>query len=155
MTELEEIFALENGIKPILPIFKFRPFRIVKGEIIVTDYIGWNKVRTHTNKGGKVALFTSLDIVLNQHCKNHKGDNLWWFTEQAFIEKPIIKYSPTFFSHPLYDCNGTPSFSHITTKRIAGNDSYLYEPLMTNVVIAEFNKMVENNNVMFRKLLTN
>ena len=150
---LAEIFEMENAPKKPLPVLKFRPFRIVNGEVIVTDYLAWNKVRTHTRKGGEVALFSPLDIVLNMQCKNHKGDNLWWFKENSFIEKPIIKYSPTWFNHPLYDCNGTPAFSHITTERIAGKESHLYEPLMTATVVFEFNKMVALAKTKFVKLI--
>ena len=138
----------------ILPVLKFRQFRLVGDAVIVTGYTGWRKVVTHTNNGGKVALFSDLSIVKNCHVVNHKGEKLYWFTEQGFIEQPVVNYF-TMVMHRLYDVDGVPTFSHLTEKSIAKSEyKHLYEPLYTNVVVQEFHKLVERIKVKQVKLLT-
>jgi len=110
-------------------ILRFRPFRIVKGQVIVTSYLGWRKLVTNSNRGNKAELFADLDMVLYQHVVNHKGEKLYWFSEQGFIEHPVINYG-FMISHRLYDVDGVPTFSYITEKDVKKSSyPHLFEPL--------------------------
>lgn len=129
-------------------ILRFRPFRTYNGKVTVTSYLGWRKLVTHTINGGSVELFANLDIVPYAHMVNHKGEHLYFPTDAAFNEYPIIK-------HRCYDCDGVPTFSHITEKRLRTSDyRSCFEPLYTNTVVSEFHKMNEWAKVNWVKLIS-
>lgn len=128
-------------------VLKFRPFRIINGQIIVTDYLGWRKLVTNNNNGNTAELSANLNIVLNQHVVNHKGEKLYFPSEKAFDEYPIIK-------HRCYDCEGVPTFSHITKKSLNKSDYRMcFEPLYTNIIVREFHAMNERMRIRWVKSL--
>ena len=120
---------------------------MVKGKVVVTDYLGWRKLVTHTRNGGTIALFNDLDIVQNMHVVDYKGEPLFFPSEQSFEIEPILNVV-------CYDCDGVPAFSHINQKRV--NESRFkdyYEPLFTNVIVREFHKMNQWNKAKWVKLI--
>ena len=134
-----------------IEIINFRPYRLIKGKVIVTSYMGWRKPAIQAKKGGTVHLMNEVGIVLQDKVYNHKGEQLYWFTDAAFLEIPIVDYG-TMINHRLYDVEGVPIFSHVDEKWIS-KEPHLYEPLMTNVVIREFHAMNERLKVKYLKLI--
>jgi len=129
----------------------FKPFRLFKGKVIVMSYMAWRKVAIETKKGTILQLDANLHIVPQMPVVDYKCEQLFWFTDEAFNEFPIVEY-PYSVSHRLYDCEGVPVFSHIDKKRIA-NEPYLYRPLMTNDVVREFHIMAEKLHVRYTRSL--
>ena len=131
---------------------RFRPFRYVNGQVIVTDYRAWNKVRIESQKGNKVVVVADLSIVPEMQVVNHKGEHLF-FNPKTIDDNEAINIGQVLhiqFAYKFllgYDCNGTPALNHYT------KPDYGFEPLMTSRVVREFNDMIDRFNLNITKLL--
>lgn len=128
-------------------ILRFRPFRLIGNDVIVTSYIGWRKLITNNNNGNSAELFVDLSLVKQSHVMNSERQMLYFPTEQALEAEPIIR-------HRCYDCEGVPCFSHITLYSLRNSEyAHLFEPLMTNRIVQEFYALNERMNIKWVKAL--
>lgn len=140
----------------------FRPLRRVKktSKIVVASYSQWSKLST--------ANYNNFNLVVNdeyrtlpseEYVYDHKGQELFFFTYNpwdipVFTHNPLLSLDQIRQGNERYgiswdgvsvnynargmDCNGTPTFSHYTIKKIL-NAEYkgmnIFEPLTVGTVV--------------------
>ena len=150
-------------------ILSFRPFRRVKDKIVVTSYMGWNRLQTaNYNESVKVKLLTIPNVKIGEliytfgkinHWNQIRFEPLFWpvnaqIRHITHDEAMAILGSglPHPYSYPIqenevfscFDCSGTPCFSHITPVYVAENypeKMHLFEPLTASIVYQYFEEM--------------
>lgn len=125
-------------------LLSFRPFRRVKDKLVVTSYMGWNKIYTANYQGATVKLLRFPEIKkdevvyamgnpngLYKFWHPTKMEPLFWpvngkirhigygeKSEAVFEAGVVIKYDGYESKHDEvssgFDCSGCPTFSHIT-----------------------------------------
>lgn len=159
----------------------FRPLRRVKktGKIVVASYPQWNRIRTADYSAFCLTVDNEYaGLPEDEHVYNHEGKPLFW---RDFDPEQIPLYTPEelrifeieiadlFQTVPHHgirwqpdgainycvrglDCQGTPTFSHLTIEHVAEHHSAFraYEPLTVGIVIKWFGwflLQLENSNL--------
>lgn len=153
-------------------ILSFRPFRRVDGKLVITSYMGWRKIYTANYEGATVKLLTFPEIEKGELVYSiGKPDGKYGFWHPTKFEPlfwPVngkIRYSnwkesvalleaglPHPYSYPIqddevssgFDCDGCPTFSHITMVYVSENypdKLHLFEPLTAEIVYKYFEIM--------------
>ena len=124
----------------------FRPLRIIKktGKITVASYMQWRRIKTaNYSKFNLVIKNEYADMPLDEFVFNSDGEQLFFFTydpnnvpvfdwHENFDLESIRKYNSEYginwdpvtstnYSMRGTDCDGVPTFSHYTAKRVADN----------------------------------
>lgn len=130
-------------------ILSFRPFRRVGNKLVVTSYMGWNKIYTANYEGATVKLLSFPEIKKGEivyAMGNPDGQyNYWHPTKFEPLFWPVngrIRYTPNEeimeilsagLPHPnslpvqdnevysMFDCSGCPTFSHATAVYVSEN----------------------------------
>jgi len=152
--------------------FSFRPFRRVGDKLVITSYMGWRKIYTSNYNGAIVKLLPLPKIMKNEvvfAMGNPEGKYNFWhptkFEPLFWAVNGRIRYLgtkesialleaglPHPYSHPIqdyevcscFDCDGCPTFSHITGIYVSENypnKIHLFEPLTASIVYDYFEKM--------------
>lgn len=147
----------------------FRPLRRVKktGKVVVASYGQWNKIRTADYGAFSLTIDNEYaGIDPNEYVYNHEGKPLFWkdcepdaipvYTSEELRVFEIkiadlyqrtphhgIRWSNDAIVHYCVrglDCQGTPTFSHLTIDCVAEHykDYADFEPLTVGVVVKWF-----------------
>lgn len=143
---------------------RFRPLRRVKktGQIVVASYAQWRSVMTADYAAFQLAVDREYaGLPTEEHVYNHEGQPLFWrdFDPDRI---PVFEYSVLFDleqiqdRHQSYairwkpggrisytcsrlhlDCDGVPTFSHLTIEHVAEHMAGFaeYEPLTVGMVV--------------------
>ncbi len=155
-------------------ILSFRPFRRVDGKLVITSYMGWRKIYTANYEGATVKLLTFPEIEKGELVYSigkpdgkygfwhpTKFEPLFWpvngkIRHIAYDEKSaavyeagiVVKYdgyeSKDDEVSSGFDCDGCPTFSHITMVYVSENypdKLHLFEPLTAEIVYKYFEIM--------------
>lgn len=144
----------------------FRPLRRIKktGKVVVASYAQWNRVRTADYSEFALTVVNEYAAMPpDEYVYNHEGEPLFWkdcdpdaipvYTPEElqvfeieiadlFQRTPHhgIRWRPDAIVHYCVrglDCQGTPTFSHLTIEQVAEHykDFADYEPLTVGVVV--------------------
>lgn len=152
----------------------FRPFRRVGGKLVVTSYMGWKKLYTADYEGATVKLLPFPEIKkgevvysmgnpngLYKFWHPTKFEPLFWpvngkmrhvgygeKSEAVFEAGVVIKYDGYESKGDEvcsgFDCDGCPTFSHITGVYVSENypdKIHLFETLTADIVYKYFEIM--------------
>jgi hypothetical protein len=153
---------------------KFRPFRRVDNKLVVTSYMGWRKLYTANYEGAIVKLLPFPEIKKGEvvygnynpdgdykHWHPTKFEPLFWpvngkIRHVAHDEKSsavfeagvVVKYDGYESKDDEvcsgFDCDGCPTFSHVTAIFVSENypdKMHLFEPLTADIVYKYFEIM--------------
>lgn len=161
-------------------VIKFRPLRRLKtGKLAVASYMTWHKVRCANRYDLNLVIDAEYKAFpQDEFVYNHKGEHLFWFDFQPkdisvftygdyddginleLIREHFEHYGIDWNSgHPVnynvrgLDCEGTPTFSHITHKEAAQwEDVTQFSPLTVKTVrlwLEWFLYNLENSNINY------
>jgi hypothetical protein len=151
---------------PTVKTIKFRVLRKVKNKIVVASYPQWYRLMTtNYNKFNLIVDQEYHTFDKGGFVYNHKGEQLFFYTYDP-REVPVyqwnryldtdgwyehgnrfaIQYDPLgspSYHMPGADCQGTPTFSHMTADHIVNNNRQLekmndFEPLTVGTVVRWF-----------------
>lgn len=148
----------------------FRPLRRVKktGKIVVAAYTQWNRVRTADYSAfslvvdNEYAAMPADEFVYDHNgkqlfCCNVEPDSLPVFEYYEGISYVALRQLHTncaidcgshmTYLGPMFDCVGTPAFSHLTADDIATHhfaDITAFEPLTIGMVVKWFGWFLYN-----------
>lgn len=155
-------------------ILSFRPFRRVGDKLVITSYMGWRKLYTADYEGATVKLLSFPEIKEGEVVYSMgKPDGLYSFwhptkfeplfwpvngkmrhigygekSEAVFEAGVVIKYDGYESKEDEvcsgFDCDGCPTFSHITGVYVSENypdKMHLFETLTADIVYKYFERM--------------
>lgn len=155
-------------------IISFRPFRRVGDKLVITSYMGWRKLYTADYEGATVKLLPFPEIKegevvysmgnpngLYKFWHPTKFETLFWAvngkmrhvgygekSEAVFEAGVVVKYDGYESKDDEvcsgFDCDGCPTFSHITATYVSENypnKMHLFEPLTADIVYKYFEIM--------------